>query len=277
VRVDEFGELGEDLYHFVGTFAAGGHDDDVGFGLLGDGVLEDGLTRAERAGDEACAAFDDGVDRVDGADAGLEEFEGAGLFGVERDGHLNGPLEGHVDGGLAAFVVGEDGDGVEDRVAPFGDDATDGVRALHHEGDHDLQGLVVLFDLAEEVGGLDAVACVGDGGEVPEAFGVEREVGFAALEEDAVELVEVVLQTVVVVGEHTGAEGDFEHVAGELYGVINLESAGALKDLDVGVAAGDFDDFGHEAYAGGRDIADFALEDRAVNLDGDEVADDAFY
>jgi hypothetical protein len=66
-------------------------------------------------------------------------------------------------------------------------------------------------------------------------------------------------------------------VACELYGVVNLESAGALKDLDVGVAAGDFDDFGHEAYAGGRDIADFALEDRAVNLDGDEVADDAFY
>ena len=46
--IDQLGELRKYFYHLVGAFAAGGNNHDVGFSLLGNGVLKYCFSRAEK-------------------------------------------------------------------------------------------------------------------------------------------------------------------------------------------------------------------------------------
>ncbi len=70
--VVQMGKLRENLHHLVGTLAASDHDDDVGLGLLGDGMLQHRLSRTERPRDESRTAV--GY-RVEGIDRPHARFE----------------------------------------------------------------------------------------------------------------------------------------------------------------------------------------------------------
>ena len=156
-----------------------------------------------------------------------------------------------------------------------GGNLLDGGRALHLERCHDLQRLAVLFDLAEPVTADDLVAYLHDGLEVPEAFAVERVGVLSALEEDALHLVEVVLQTVEVLAEHARGKLYLEHMACELGHSPHFQSAGALEYLNVDVLTDDLDDLAHKAVAAGRDVADLTLLHRPVYAERYHIGDNA--
>ena len=167
VRVDQFRELREDFHDLVGTFAAGGHDDNVGFALLGDGVLENGLSAAERTRDEAGAAFRDRIEGVDDTHARLHDLLRTRFLAIGLDGHLDRPFLGHGHRDVFPVCVQEDGDDMVDVVLPGGFDGFDGIFSLEGERNHDLMGQPAFLDFAEPVGGDDLVARLGDRGEVP--------------------------------------------------------------------------------------------------------------
>ena len=275
--VFEFGELGEDFHHFIGTLTAGSDDHDVGFGLLGDGVLQHCLTRTEGTGDEARATLYDGVKGIDGADAGLQELEGTRLLLVVRHGELYGPVLNHVDVQVRAVLKGEGGDGVINLVLSCGGNFLHRSGALHLEGSHDFQRLMVLLDLSEPVAGNDFVADFHDGFEVPEAFAVERVGILTALKEDTLHLIKVILQTIIVLAEHARCELHLEHVACELSHSTHLQAAGALEYLHIDILTDDLDDLTHEAVAACLDVADFTLLHRAIYAERYHVGDNATY
>ena len=165
--VFQFGELGEDFHDLVGTLAAGRHDDDVGIGLLGKGVLQHGLAASERSGDEARAAFGNGIERVDGAHTRLHHLEGTRFLHIATHGHLDGPFLHHHHLHLLAFRVGQRGNGVGDFVLASGSHVFHGVSAFKIERHHDFVRQPAFLDFAQPVGGDDLVVGLGNGRKVP--------------------------------------------------------------------------------------------------------------
>ena len=196
--VNELGELGEDLYYLIGTLTAGSDDHDIGLGLLRDSVLEHGLTGTEGTRDEACTTLYDGVHGIDNTYACLEQLEGTGFVHIVGHGHLHGPTLNHVHLHVVALLIGEHGDSVLNGILAFSHDRLHGAHTLLLEGHHDLQGLAVLLYRAEPVRGFHLVAHLGEGLELPLAVVVESIGILSAFEEHTVHLVEVVLQTVIV-------------------------------------------------------------------------------
>lgn len=83
------------------------------------------------------------------------------------------------------------------------------------------------------------------GGELPLGREIDRFGDRTARDEQAFHLFEVVLQTVVVARQKTRSERYFEHMSLELDPVADLQSPGAVKNLDIGTVAYDLDDLGH--------------------------------
>ena len=255
VRVDQLRELREYLNDLVGPLAAGRHHDDVGLALLGDGVLEDGLAAAERAGDEPGASLGDRVEGVDAPQAGLHDLAGPGFLLVGFHGHLDGPFLGHGDiSGLPVLVRQGSHDHV-DVIVAGGDDPFDLELSLEGEGNHDLVGQPAFFHLPEPVPGDHRVALGRYRGELPDLVVVERVGVLAPLEEHALHRGEVVLQAVVHAGQQAGAEGDLKHLAEELDLIPVLEAPGALEHLHGGLVAVDLDDLGQQWGAPQSDVA----------------------
>ena len=275
MRVDQFGELGEDLHHLVGAFAAGSHHDHLGVALLGDGVLQHGLAAAERARDKARTAFGNRVERVHAAYAGLHDAVGAGLLDISADGHLDRPALDHRHLVLLAVGIGQDGHLVVDPVVAFGRDALDFVFTLEREGDHDFVREPAFLDFAQPVGGVHRVAGLGNRGEMPDLVVVQRCGIFAAFEEYVLHRGEVVLQTVVAAGEQARSELDLEHVALEFDLVALAQAAGALINLHEGVPARHLDDLGHHFRAAQVDVADLVLRHVAFETHRHQVGDDS--
>ena len=196
--VNELGELGEDFYYLISTLTTSCDDYDVGLGLLRDSVLEHGLTCTEGARDEACTTLYDGVNGIDYTYASLEELEGTGLVDIVGHSHLHGPTLNHVHIDIVALLIGKYGDSVLNSIFAFSHDRLHGANALLLEGYHDLQRLRVLFYSTEPVRSLHLVAYLGEGLEEPFAIIVKSVGVLSAFEEHTVHLVEVVLQTVVV-------------------------------------------------------------------------------
>ena len=165
--VFQFGELGEDFHHLVGTLAASRHNDDVGVGLLGQGVLQHGLAAAERSGDEARATFGDGIERVDGAHTRFHHLEGTRFLRIAAHGHLDRPFLHHCHFHILAFRVGQRGDGVSDLVLSSSRNTLHSVRPFEVERHHDFVGQPAFLDFAQPVGGHHLVASLGEGCEVP--------------------------------------------------------------------------------------------------------------
>ena len=206
VRIDQLGELYEDLHHLIGTFAAGRDDHNVRLGLLRDGVLKHRLARSERPGDEARATLDDRVHRVDDAHTCFEQLVRPRLLLVTRDSALHRPFLDHRYLMLRALFVRQHGDGVRHGILARSYHRLHLICTLKLERYHDAVRLCVLFHLAEPCAGLDRVASLSQRLEVPQPVVVERVGVFAASEEDAVHLVQIVLQPVVVAREHARPE-----------------------------------------------------------------------
>ena len=161
-------ELRKDLHHLVGTLAASRHDDNVGSSLLGDSVLEHGLTCSEGAGDEARTTLDDGIERIDSTDTCLQQLVRTEFLGIGRQSQLDGPALHHIDLHIVTLLIGEHGYRVANGVVAFVGYFLDGADTLLTEGSHHLEGLEILLHLAEPVACTHLVAHLDDRLEVPQ-------------------------------------------------------------------------------------------------------------
>ncbi len=275
--IHQLGELLEDLHHLVGALAAGHDDDDIGLGLLRNGVLKHRLAGTERTGNEARTALGQRVEGVDGAHAGLHHARGARLLGIAADGLLHGPLLHHRNRMVLAGGIGHDGHRVGHLVLALRHDALDRIVIGHREGNHDLVGYPLLLHLAQPRCGRHLVARLRERLEGPLALEVDGLGDRTARDEQTVHLLQVVLQTVVVARKQTGGQRGLQHVVFELHLVADLQSAGAVENLDVGVVAHDLDDLGHHSGLTAIHEADLVLCDRSVDLYDHDIGDDTVY
>ena len=152
-----------------------------------------------------------------------------------------------------------------------------GSRSLQLEGSHDFQGLAVLDDLSQPVAALHLITHFGKGSEVPQTFVVQRLGILASPEEYALHLVQVVLESVIVLAQHAGAQLDFQHVAGELGLGTDLQSARALENLHVHVLPQHLDDLCHQAVAARLNVANLALAHGSIHPERHHVGNYATY
>ena len=199
------------------------------------------------------------------------------LISIASDRALDGPLLLHGDSMLLTILIDEDRNGILDGVLTFTLEALDGVDPVHSEGDHDLDRLEVLLDLTEPRASSDTITDLSKRLEVPEFVAIERVGIGTSAEEDPFHLVEVILKSVIVLGEHPWTERDFEHVSFEGHGVTDTHSTRGFEDLSIGILPTDSYDFTHQRDSPDGDIAYLILSDRAVCLDSHEVGDDTFY
>ena len=188
-------------------------------------MLQDGLPRTEWTRDEACSPFDNGIHRVDHTHPRLEQLVRTRLVAVASDWTLDGPLLSHRDGVVYASFVDQDCDGILCGVSTCRLEALDGVNPFEGEGNHDLDVLEVLFYLTEPSTSGDTVTDGSQGLEVPESFTLQWISIRSSLEEDAIHFVEVILQAIVVLREHTRPQSYFEHVSFEGDGVSDTHTA----------------------------------------------------
>ena len=276
MRVIEFRELGEGLHDLVGTLTAGSDDDDVRFGLFGDGVLEDCLTGTERTWDKACTTLAKRVSCIDGTYACLEQFEWTRFFAVRQDCFLHRPFLNHSYFMVVTFCIGQNRHHLVDSVLTGFCDRLHGVCTFENERYHDLVRLVVLIHFSEPSGSLYLVAHFGDGFEGPFLVLIEREIVLTTFEEHTGEFVQVVLQTVVVTAEQTRAERHLKHVSRELHFVAHFEATSGFEHLRIYVGANDFDDFRHQFGLAHVDVANFVLRNRSIDSDGYQVGNNSF-
>ena len=123
----------------------------------------------------------------------------------------------------------------------------------------------------------DLVAGLGQRRKFPLGIVVDRIGDRTAGDEQTVHLFEVVLKTVVVARQKARSQRDFEHVTLEFDPVADLQTAGAVKNLDIGRVAYDLDDLGHHFGIARPDIADLVLTHGSVGLDDHDVGDDTVY
>ena len=236
-------------------------------------MLKHGLASTEGTGDEAGTALNDGVEGVDGAHTCLQQLEWTGLLLVVGHSKLHGPALNHGNVYVLASLGGEHGNGVVHLVLACGHDALNHGNTLHLEGSHDLQGLVVLLNLAQPCTALHLVAGLHYGFKVPQTVLVQGSGVLATAQEHAVHLVQVVLQTIVVLTQHTGAQLNLQLVSGEFGLGAYLQATCTLEYLNVHIAAHDLDDLGHQAVAASCNVAYLALQDRSVHTECHHVGD----
>ena len=147
------------------------------------------------------------------------------LVAVASDWTLDRPFLSHRDGVFYASFVDEDCDGIFCGVSTCSLEALDGVNPFEGEGNHDLDALEVLFYLTEPRSSSDTVTDSSQGLEVPESFTLQGISIRSSFEEDAIHLVEVILQAIVVLREHTRPQSYFKHVPFEGDGVSDTHTA----------------------------------------------------
>ena len=216
-------------------------------------MLHDGLARAEGAGDRGRAALGDGEQRIDDALAAVHRA-GGGVFLAVRPGDTHGPVLDHGELVGLALVVLDHGDDVVygelallyalDRAAQPG-----GYHYLVQYGRGLLHG-------AENVAGINVLAGLRHGDEVPLALAVERRDLHAAgdgLARQRAYLGQGTLDTVVDVLQHTGAELHREGQPGRHDLRAGAEARGLLIDLYGGGVAGHVQYFAYEPLAAHSD------------------------
>ena len=275
--VDKFGEFREDFHNLVCTLTAGCHDDDIGISLFCNCMLENGLSAAERSGNEAGAAFCDWIESVNYANAGFHDAVRTGFFTVIPDCNLDGPFLGHGNWDIFAFLIDEDCDLSVDIVLSRLLDALNGEFTLEREGNHDFVGKPSFLDLSKPVCGNHLVAGLCDRSEIPKFGVVEGVCVFTSLEEYLLHGCKVVLKAVVNAGEKSRAKCGLEHPAFKFHGISAAEASGALKHLHGGILAVYLDNFGHHLHALKVDVANLVFCYRPVHLYGNEVGDDTGY
>ena len=183
----------------------------------------------------------------------------------------------HVHFYLFALLVLKHGHHIMYSVLASRDDALHRGKSLHLEGNHNLERLVVFLHFSQPVTFLHTVAHLHDGYEVPLTICVQRFCILTSLEEDAFHLVQVILQTVIVLAQHSRAHLDFKHVACKLSHRAYLQSSGTLEHLNIGILACDLDYLGHQAVSSRLYVAYFSLHHGSVHTDGDHIGNYATY
>ena len=211
--VIQFWELGEDFHHLVRTFTTGGDDHDVSFRLLGNGMLKHRLTRTEWARNEACTAFHNGVEGINRTHTRFEQFERTWFFLIVRHGKLYRPVLHHVHLHFCAVLLFEYSHHIVNLIFASRHDALHLCLTFHLERSHNLQFLRVLFHLAEPCRAFHLVAHLGKWNEIPLTILVEWFGVLATLQEDTFHLVEVILQTIIILGQHAWTQLHFKHVS----------------------------------------------------------------
>ena len=222
--VNQFWEFREDFHHLVGTLTTGSDNHDVCLSLLRDSVLQHRLTRTERTWDEARTAFHDGVECVNRAHTCLQQLEGAWFLLIVRHGKLHWPVLHHIHLHLSAVLLLEHSHHIVNLIFAGSHDALHLCLALHLEGSHNFQFLRVFFHLTEPCRAFHLIAHFGEWHEVPFTFFVEGFRVLTTLQEDTFHLVEVVLQTVVVLRQHARTQLHFQHVSCKFGWRTNPES-----------------------------------------------------
>ena len=222
-------------------------------------MLEDSLSRTEWTWYEPRTALHDGVEGVDGTHAGLKQLEWTRLFDIVGHGELNGPMLHHVYLDHAAVLSLEVCYGIVYPVLSHWCDVLDGCDSPQLERSHYLQGLVVLLHLSEPVALPYLVPHAHDGFEIPFPVCVERFGILPPLEEHPFHLVEVILEAIKVLAEHSRSKLYLKHVSGKLGLGADLEASGALEHLHVHVHSNDLDDLCHQTVAACHNIANLSL------------------
>ena len=275
MRVHQFGKLRKDLHHLVGTLSAGGNDHDIGLGLLGDGVLKHRLARTERPRNKSRAPLYNRIHRINGTYARLQQFERTRLFLIIGHGHFHRPFLHHGYGNVLTVLSRQHGYRVFAQVVTFRNDAFHRSHPLHGYRCHDFQGLVVFLHLAQPSGSPNLVSGFRDGLKMPFFVFIQRISVLSATQEYSLHLVQVVLQTVVVLGKHTRPQRHLEHVPGKFSLSPDFHTPGTFKHLHVCVPTDHLNHFGHQTVSACRDVADLILRHRAVHLNGHDIGDDS--
>ena len=225
MRILQFGELRESLHHLVSTFATGCNNHDICLGLLGDSMLEHGLTRTERARDKARTTLAKRVGRINRTHTRFEQFEWTRFLFVSKNGFLYRPFLHHRHFVIHTLCIGKNGHHLMNRIVAFSSNGLHRIDALERKRHHDLVRLMVFVNLTQPSGCIYLIAHFGNRFEVPEFLLIERVVVLTSLEENAMKFVEVVLKAIVVTAQKTRTEGYLKHVAGELNEVADLQTA----------------------------------------------------
>ena len=134
---------------------------------------------------------------------------------------------------------------------------------------------MVFFHLAQPIAFLHLIAHLHQWREIPLTLCVQRFRVLAALQEYTLHLVQVVLQTIIVLTQHARTQLDLQHVAGEFSLCAHFQAASALEDLNVHVLTDNLDHFGHQAVTSRRNVANLSLHHRTIHTEGHHVGNDA--
>jgi hypothetical protein len=239
----EVGEFGQHLRHFVAPLAAADIDHDVGLGVLGQGLLDDGLPRAEPAGDGDGPSFRDRKEEVEHPLAGHEGTLSRQAVSA-RSGYPYWPGMREAERGAVRQCADRIGDGEFTALQPLESPADAGR-------DHDLVGGAGPFgDSAEHVPFMDFVTWREDRLEGPAAGGVQgigRNTGLDEIPRLLRHRLQRPAHAVEDAAEQSRAEWNRERAPGEYHRFAHPESGSVLVDLDRATIAFQSDHLADEA------------------------------
>ena len=268
MRVYQFRELRKYLYDLIRTLTAGGDNHDIRFRLFRDSVLKHRLTRTERTGDKSGTTLNDRVHGIDRTNARLQQFEWTGLFLITSDGFLYRPFLDHRHVYVRAIFVRKDSHRIIDGVLSGWNHRLHNIRSLELKGDHNLMRLEILVHLSQPITGAHGIARFSQRLEIPLLIIVQRKRIIATFQEYTFHLVQVILQTVIVAGQHTRTQRNFQHMPLEFSLVADTHTTCALKYLYKGILSYHLDYFRHQLHASDRNVTDLILRNRTIHLYG---------
>ncbi|MPN07749.1 hypothetical protein SDC9_155021 [bioreactor metagenome] len=97
------------------------------------------------------------------------------------------------------------------------------------------------------------------------------------LQKNTLHLVQIIFQAVQVPFKKARAKHYFEHVSLKFHSGANLESARALKNLDIHVFPDNLNDFRHQIRTIKVDIGNFVLRNRTIYFHYYQIGNDTLY
>ena len=234
-------------------------------------MLKHRFSCTERTGDKARTTFHNRVYGVDYTHTGFQQFERTRFFLIVGHGALHGPFLYHVHPDVITFAIRQHCNGILNAVITFLCNGFHGAHTFLFKRHHDFQRLEVFVHLSQPGSGFHLVAHLCQRHKMPFASFIQRIGILPAFQENTVHLIEVVLQTVVVLRKHTGPQCHFEHMSGKLSFGPHFQSAGTLKYLHVDLGTYYLNHLRHQLVSSGRDITNLILRYRSVDDEGHHV------
>ena len=265
MRVYQFRELRKDFHYLIGTFTTGSNNYDVRFSLLGDCMLQDCLTGTERSRDKSRTTFYNRVHCIDNTHTRFQQTIWTRFFLIIRHRLLHRPFLNHVYRNFLAVLIYQYGHSIFDGIITLSHNRLHLAGSLQLERSHDLQRLVIFLHLTQPSGSDDLVSGLCQWCEVPFLFFIQRISILTSFQENTLHLVEVVLQTVIILRKHTRSQCHFRHVSGKLSLCTHLQSTCAFKNLYIYILAYHLDYLSHQPVTSGKNVAYFILSYRSIH------------